>query len=170
MSNQIFHYYVEGECEKKLIDELKKVGCQKVVSGKVDVLNVVNTKISDSRLLTLKKGTIIILVYDIDKGNFEILKDNIKKLRDNNFKNIIHIQSIKNFEDEIVFSTTIKKIEELFNTQGVNDFKKKFISQKDILVKLNSVKFDYHKIWSRINKDEPFSVYSNEYYLKYIKK
>lgn len=56
MSNQIFHYYVEGECEKKLIDELKKVGCQKVVSGKVDVLNVVNTKISDSRLLTLKKG------------------------------------------------------------------------------------------------------------------
>ena len=39
--SKIYHYYVEGECEQKLINELKKAGVQKLVSGKVEVLNVI---------------------------------------------------------------------------------------------------------------------------------
>lgn len=170
MSEKIFHYYVEGECEKKLIDEAKKVKYQKLVSGKVEVLNVINKKIDDFRLLTLKKNTIIILVYDIDNPNTQILEYNIEKLRKNGFNNIMHIQSIKNFEDEIVFSSSIRKIEELFNTQGISDFKKKFISHQDIIGKLNTVDFNYQKLWSRVNKKSPFSKYSNEEDLINIKK
>ena len=167
--NKIFHYYVEGECEQKLINELKKAGVQKLVSGKVEVLNVITERISDRRLLALKKKTVIILVYDIDKPKTEILEENIEKLKNNGFTNIIHIQSIRNFEDEIVFSTTIKKINELFNTQGVSDFKTSFISHKNIMSKLNSVNFNYKKLWSRVNYSEPFSKYSNVNDLSSIK-
>lgn len=167
--NKIFHYYVEGECEQKLINELKKVGTQKLVSGKVEVLNVITQKISDSRLLALNKKTVIILVYDVDKPLTKILDYNIKKLNDSGFTNIIHIQSIKKFEDEIVFSTTIKKINDLFNTQGVADFKTEFIKHKNILNKLESVNFDYLKIWSRVNTNVPFSKYSNINELNAIK-
>lgn len=79
--SKIYHYYVEGECEQKLINELKKAGVQKLVSGKVEVLNVITEIISDIRLLALNKKTIIILVYDIDKPITETLEKNIKKLK-----------------------------------------------------------------------------------------
>ena len=101
--SKIYHYYVEGECEQKLINELKKAGVQKLVSGKVEVLNVITEIISDIRLLALNKKTIIILVYDIDKPITEILEKNIKKLKKYGFTNVVHIQSIKNFEDEIFY-------------------------------------------------------------------
>ena len=167
--SKIYHYYVEGECEQKLINELKKAGVQKLVSGKVEVLNVITEIISDIRLLALNKKTIIILVYDIDKPITEILERNIKKLKKYGFTNVVHIQSIKNFEDEIIFSTTIKKINDLFNTQGVSDFKNSFISHKNILNKLNTVNFDHEKIWSRVNYSAPFSKYSNSNDLNTIK-
>lgn len=32
-----FHYFVEGECEKKLIDTLKIPPCNYLMPGKVDV-------------------------------------------------------------------------------------------------------------------------------------
>lgn len=167
--SKIYHYYVEGECEQKIINELKKVGVQKLVSGKVEVLNVITEKISDRRLLALNKNAIVILVYDIDNPLTNILEENIKKLKENGFTNIIHIQSIRNFEDEIVFSTNIKKINDLFNTQGASDFKSSFISHKNIMIKLNSTSFDYEKLWSRVNYSVPFSKYSNETDLHIIK-
>lgn len=167
--SKIYHYYVEGECEQKIINELKKVGVQKLVSGKVEVLNVITKKISDRRLLALNKNAIVIFVYDIDNPLTNILEENIKKLKENGFTNIIHIQSIRNFEDEIVFSTNIKKINDLFNTQGVSDFKASFINHKNIMIKLNSASFDYEKLWSRVNYSVQFSKYSNETDLHIIK-
>ena len=48
----IYHYYVEGEDEKKLLDVLKgELGC--IESGKVDKVNVVQTKFSIARIRPL---------------------------------------------------------------------------------------------------------------------
>lgn len=89
--SKLYHYYVEGECEKRLIDELKKVGCEQLVSGKVEVLNVINQNITDNRLLALNKKTIMILIYDIDVINTSILENNLLKLKKHGFLNIVHI-------------------------------------------------------------------------------
>ena len=85
---KIFHYFVEGECEEKLINELKVPKADIILPGKVEVLNVVQDKISNQRLMVLNPKTNIILVYDIDVEQTEILKYNINLLKKHNFKNI----------------------------------------------------------------------------------
>ena len=55
--NRPIHYYVEGECEKKLIDALKgeKKG---LLAGKVEVFNFVRDRFSELRIRTLKSKSI----------------------------------------------------------------------------------------------------------------
>ena len=101
MKHNLYHYFVEGECEEKLINELKSINNRSLVAGKVDVLNVINEEIADARLLALNRNTNIIFVYDIDVEKTEILEKNIRKLKYYQFNNVFHIQSIKNLEDEI---------------------------------------------------------------------
>ena len=48
--------------------------------GKVQVLNVVTEEITDLRLRALSPGTTVVLVFDVDAGNVDILNRNIKKL------------------------------------------------------------------------------------------
>lgn len=132
-NNKIYHYFVEGDCEKKLIDELKKIENKELVAGKVDVMNVIYERFSIAKLLTLEKNAIIILVYDIDVPQIEILKENLKTLALYGFKKIIHIQSINNFEDEIVYSTSINNINDFFKTNTAGDFKKRFIKHGNII-------------------------------------
>ncbi len=169
MKNKLFHYFVEGECEKKLIDELKNAKNHQLVAGKVDVLNVITEVIPNARLLALSKNTTIVLVYDTDQNKTEILETNIKRLKQYGFKNVLHIQSIKNFEDEIVYSTEIDNINEVFNIQGTSNFKKKFISHNDLSNKLKSINFNHLRLWSRTNAEKPFSKYSNKQDLETIK-
>lgn len=167
---KIFHYFVEGECEAKLINEIKVPKVDWVLPGKVEVLNVVNEKISKQRLMVLKPKTNIILIYDIDVENTEILNYNIEMLKKYNFKNIYHIQSINNFEDELVFSTSLKRINEMYNTVSVDEFKTKFVHQNDLLSKLKRINYDNSKMWSRVNNREPFKKYSRKEDLAIIKK
>ena len=101
-----YHYFVEGECEEKLINSYKVPPYSYFKPGKVEVVNFIQKRISRQRLLSLNKKTIVILVYDIDVGKTDILEENIQKLIENEFK-VYHIQSIKNFEDEIVYSTNL---------------------------------------------------------------
>ena len=61
-----YHYFVEGECEEKLINAYKVPPYAKFKPGKVDVYNFVMRRITNQRLLALNKKTIIILVYDTD--------------------------------------------------------------------------------------------------------
>ena len=73
MKNVNVQYFVEGEDEKKLINTLKnQLGV--IQSGKVQKLNVIENKISMNILRTLKKGTVVVLVFDTDTGKTEILK------------------------------------------------------------------------------------------------
>ena len=158
---KIYHYFVEGECEEKFINEYKKNPHCLLTAGKVQLFNFIQNVFTKSRLMALNKSTVIILVYDTDVLNTDILKLNLKLLNKYGFKNIIHIQSIKNFEDEIVYSTNIKNINDVFGSQGNNEFKSKFIKCNNIYTKLESLDFNIDKMWSRKNTIEPFNKYFN---------
>ena len=77
MKSKFVQYYVEGEDEEKLVNVLKtQLGL--IRPGKVQKLNVVEQEITNIRLRTLKQGTMVVLVFDTDTGNVDILKKNIK--------------------------------------------------------------------------------------------
>ena len=82
---------------------------------------------------------------------------------------VYHIQSIRNFEDEIVYSTKLKNINAMYGTENVEEFKNYFIHQDKLANRLNKENFEVEKIWSRVNKKAPFDKYSNEESLKFIK-
>lgn len=166
---KIFHYFVEGQCEEKFINELKQTNPGLITAGKITVLNVVREKITKQRLMALNQNTHIVLVYDIDVENTHVLDENIKVLKKHKFNNIYHIQSIRNFEEELVYSTSLKTIHKMYDTVGMDEFKYNFIHQTNLYSKLVSINFDIKKIWSRVNHSEPFDKYSNEDDLKIIK-
>ena len=146
---KLLQYYVEGECEEKIINAFQheEVG---FLAGKIDVINPAKQSISKLRISQLKKDTIVVLVYDTDAANEKILNDNVRLLKQSkNVKAIYHVQSVNNFEDEIVYATNISNINDVFKTKGVNEFKKQFIAHKDIVKKLNNISFDIKLIWSR---------------------
>ena len=162
MSSRIYQYFVEGECEEKFLNTFKIPPYSYYLSGKVSVFNFINKKISNQRLLALNPKTIIILVYDIDTNNTDILEENIKKLNDFGFETY-HIQSINNFEAELVYSSKIKNINELFKTTSKEEFKNKFIHHSNIPSKLEEIRFDHSKMWSRKNNNAPFNKYVKEF-------
>ena len=51
-----------------------------IVPGKVQKLNVVQNIIPDAIIRTLTIGTVVVLVFDTDTNNSNILKSNITKL------------------------------------------------------------------------------------------
>ncbi len=167
--SKIYQYFVEGECEEKLINALKVNPHKYLTPGKVTVFNFTNRLITNQRIAVLNKETIIILVYDIDVNKTTIIEKNIAKLNKFGFNKIYHIQSVNNFEDEIVYSTCLNSINGLFNTVGKEEFKKEFIHSSNIIKKLDSVEFNKNKIWSRVNTKEPFGKYSNIESLKIIR-
>lgn len=74
-----YQYFVEGEDEKKLVDVLKS-DMKLIVSGKSQVFNVTQQKLTRLRVMNLKPGTTVVLIFDADAGNLQILKDNINFL------------------------------------------------------------------------------------------
>ena len=148
----LYKYFVEGECEKKFIDIYKNPENKKLLAGKVEVFNFINNEISNGRIMQIKRNTKIILVYDTDVNKTDILDKNIKKLKSFGFKNIYHIQSIKNFEDEIVYATNITNITKFFDKCANKDeFKSMFLSANNggLFTKFKSYNLDFSKIWFR---------------------
>ena len=153
------HYYVEGECEEKLINALKTGKDSFRIPCKVEVFNVIRDRLSIRRLASLTKRTIIVFVYDTDIPNTDILNENINLLEKSGFTTIHHIQSIRCFEDEIVRSTSLENINDCFSTENVEEFKAQFIAHKDIVNKLKKIDFDDQKLWMTSNTEAPFSTY-----------
>ena len=73
-------YFVEGQCEQKIVEALKEEP-QRLRSGKVKVLNPITQEIPSSVLLTIKKGSVVVLVFDTDIPVTEQLKNNIRRIR-----------------------------------------------------------------------------------------
>ena len=77
MKKGSYHYFVEGEDDAKVINILKTDLCL-IIPGKVQIFNVMQEKITNPRLMSLKADTIVILVFDTDVGETTTLLDNIK--------------------------------------------------------------------------------------------
>ena len=152
---KIYHYLVEGECEKKFINIYKNPKYNKLLAGKVDVFNLVNNELTELYLARISREAIVILIYDTDVKMTNILDKNIKHLKRRGIKKILHVHSVKNFEDELIYSSDLKNIHNLFQTQGIGEFKKHFIkaSPENIFGKLEKYNFDINKMWSRQGAD-----------------
>ena len=159
MKSERIRYFVEGECEKKLIDALKAASL--LPSGKVTVFNTLTKGFSNSRLMDLNTGSIVILVFDTDgEQDISILNNNISLLKKHvaNVR-VFNLISVGNLEDELIRSTQISSIEELTNCRSRNDFKSSFLRLKNCLSILEKHGFDIEKIWCT-KPDGPFSVFS----------
>ena len=153
---------------RKLINALKVGRDNKIAAGKVEVFNIIQSPLSRMRAAMLRRGTIVILVYDTDVLKTDMLKRNVKILKESGVSAIYHVQSLQNFEDEIVYATSLQDINEFFHTSGRGEFKSAFIAHKDIVAKLQKMDFDDRKIWSRVNEKEPFGEYSSQKSLDFI--
>lgn len=153
MSTWLYHYFVEGECEKALIYALMHTDKAeyRIHPGKIDIFNVLTEKFSPARVMAIKKHTKLVFIYDTDVKKTEILEQNIDmllKYTQIKESDIVFLQSVKTLEDEIVRACSkIDSIDQLFNTKGTNDFKKKFIKHSDIVSKLNSAGFSLKDMW-----------------------
>ncbi len=116
--NEKYQFFVEGECEKKLIDELKKQQTM-IVSGRVNVFNVTQNELPNALLANLSNRTVVILVFDTDRQDAITLRKNIQKLRKyRNVKDIWCVMQVRNLEDELVSATDVREIKELFDCKS----------------------------------------------------
>ena len=60
MATKHYLYYVEGEDDKKVVDTLKK-DMKLIIPGIARVFNVVENVLTNSRLITIKENTTVIL-------------------------------------------------------------------------------------------------------------
>lgn len=91
---QRVYYFVEGQCEKTLIDLIKSNEFNLIVPGVCKVLNVLTHKISTFDLQNLKAPNKIILIYDTDEiDNLDILQFNLSRLKKTKAK-IINLHSV----------------------------------------------------------------------------
>lgn len=116
-----YQYYVEGADEEKLINVMKSQMCL-ICPGKVEKINVVQEELTRLRLMQLRKDTIVVLVFDTDAGNVDILRKNIQILNQCcQVKKVICIPQVENLEDELLRSCDIRQIRELTGSKSNGD-------------------------------------------------
>jgi hypothetical protein len=160
--SKILQYYVEGEDEKKLIEVLK-TDMRLIMPGKVQILNVVQNRISDTKLRILPPGTILVFVFDTDvqDPSTSILIENINKAKmSSNIKDVYCVPQVKNLEEELVRAIGGRDIKKLLNSKSQKDFKRDMNRERNLKSKLESLHFDIHKLWTK-NPGTPFDVITN---------
>ena len=140
-------YFVEGQCEERLFNELKRHGL--ILPGKVTVFNVLQSKIA-SRVTTFKSGSIIVFVFDTDKGFNDVLLNNIKiVLAHVSSSKVICLPQVENFEDELVKACSkIASVREITRSKSTKDFKSDFISCNNLYERLVDCRFDLSRMWT----------------------
>lgn len=158
MNNKKVIYFVEGDCEKQLINALKKTPSL-LKPGRVEVRNPVSKAFTKDLIRTLAPGTDLVLVFDIDVNDTSILSKNIENLKRYNANyGIITILQVVNFEDEIVRSTDIKHPEDLTKSKSYKNFKTDFIHASDCRSLLDNHGFDINKLWVK-EANNQFSIF-----------
>ena len=150
MKSKYVLYYVEGDDEKKLLDVLK-TDLRLIKPGKIQKLNVTTQEITEARLRTLSRDTMVVLVFDTDAGNVEILKSNIRTLEKcKAVSDTVIVPQVPNLEGELVRSCDIRNIRELLNSKTNGEFKSDIMSVSNLAKKLQEHKFDIQVFWSGI--------------------
>lgn len=155
-------YFVEGECEEKMVNILKHhFNC--IQNGRVKHISPAHKKITEALCRTLSNRTNAVLVFDTDvddKSVLRMLEENIKFLKGSpNISNVTCIPQVLNFEDEIMKSTNIKNVSDLFSAKSKTDFKRNFIKTKEeaVFKDLKQHNFDFEKFWV----SKPKGIYSH---------
>lgn len=148
MKSKYVQYYVEGEDEEKLVNTLKtELGV--IRPGKVQKLNVVQCELADARLMTLRAGTMVVLVFDTDTKQLEILARNLEKLQKcPAVSEIVMIPQVPNLEGELVRGCDIKNIKELLGSKSKKEFKSDLIRVTNLANKLREHQFNIRDFWS----------------------
>ena len=137
MSKNIYHFFVEGVGERAIINTLK-TDFQCIQAGKVDVFNVIQNKLNKNILMKLKPGTIVILVFDTDKDETDILDSNLRFLKKQpNVKKVIIIPEVKNLEDELVRSCNITNVKDLMRSKSNSEYKSDLTKCKKFKTSIN---------------------------------
>lgn len=168
MSNLII---VEGQTEEKFFKTYKDLLNNKslIKIGRLFQDPTIKNKLFGE----IYENVYIILDADMFTGNWDIFKENYKKINaDNKF---VFIQN-KNFEDELVYALGLKNknnLYKLFSSSGEDEFKSNFI-KNDCKNKLENL--DFNKLYIRfdeckeqIPKDIKLSIQDNKKIFK-IKK
>ncbi len=156
-----YQYYVEGEDEKNLLNVLKQ-DFQCIESGKIDKFNVIQERFTVLRIRPLRQNTIVVLVYDTDIEEVDILRQNINFLkRQDAVKKVLCIPQVKNLEDELLRSCQIRKIEDLTHSCTKKDYKKDLIQCTNLGARLRQHGFDIAKFWSAVPA-APFHTFGND--------
>ncbi len=137
MSKNIYHFFVEGVGERTIINTLK-TDFQCIQAGKVDVFNVIQNKLNKNILMKLKPGTIVILVFDTDKDETDILDSNLRFLKKQpNVKKVIIIPEVKKLEDELVRSCNITNVKDLMRSKSNSEYKSDLAKCKKFKTSIN---------------------------------
>ncbi|MCR4746773.1 MAG: hypothetical protein K5894_16270 [Lachnospiraceae bacterium] len=154
-------YYVEGEDEEKLISVLK-TDLHMVIPGKISKFNAVQNRLTKARLMNLRSDTTVVLVFDTDTGNIDILNENIKKLKSASaVRSIICVTQVKNLEDELIRSTDIKYMRELTGSKSNSGYKKDLIKTSNLAILLTRHGFEIKCFWAK-EPDGVFAKIPNE--------
>lgn len=149
-----YHYFVEGDDDKKIVDTLK-TDLQLIIPGKVQKFNVIEKTLKKNHLMGLKNGTTVILVFDTDTGKVKILRKNLEFLKSQSIvKDVICITQVKNLEDELVRSTSVKEIKELTKSRSNSEFKTDVLRATNLGKRLSECSFNFSNFWNRQPENE----------------
>ena len=140
-------YFVEGQCEQKIVEAMKEEP-QRLRSGKIKLLNPITQEIPSSVLLTIKKDSVVVLVFDTDIPVTEQLKNNIRRIRKYCKVDIVYLGQVLNLEDELVSCTDISRIQELTNSKSKKDFKRDFCAMTNCRQVLDRHNLDVELLWN----------------------
>lgn len=155
-----YTYFVEGECEQKLLDAIK-VAPSLIHPGKVRVFNVIKNCLKTSNLISIKDGYVV-FVFDSDVPETGTLKQNIetvKRICPAKTAKLLFLVQVMNLEDELIRATDINNIEELTRSKSRKNFKSDFLTLKNCRSVLERHCFDIKKMWCK-EIPEPFSFIS----------
>lgn len=146
-----YQYFVEGEDEEKLIHVLK-TELRLILPGRVQKFNVTQQRLTKLRVMSLKPGTTVILIFDTDAGNPDILNENVVFLKKStSVKEVFCIPQVKNLEDELKRSCKIKQIRELTGSRSNSDYKHDLIKDSRLAEKLKNANFDISVFWNSVD-------------------
>ena len=112
--------------------------------------------------MKLKPGTIVILVFDTDKDETDILDSNLRFLKKQpNVKKVIIIPEVKNLEDELVRSCNITNVKDLMRSKSNSEYKSDLAKCKNLKQVLINNQFDIHSFWNQDPKGV-FAKYKND--------
>ena len=130
---------VEGETERKLIKALN-------IAGRVRIVNLWENPIN--KILPTINKQLVYIIFDTDTlKQISFFQNNLRVLEKNNIDFKL-FQQTNNLEDELVRCTNCKTINDIFNTQGVKEFKNQWNKSNNLEQKLLKLNFRTEQLWS----------------------